>query len=127
MNFKYSVNTTRTGTSKIPLLRLRDDHRVNGEGCIKETNENSSPNLEIKAGTPKNFGFSKNLLNSTKHSGGGKTKSFNFDIKKKVLTAFNQQTEESYQRANTDKVKISSKNFGIINSYAAITTEGCVR
>jgi hypothetical protein len=33
----------------------------------------------------------------------------------------------NYRSANTEKVKISNKNFGMIEGYAAITTSGLVR
>jgi hypothetical protein len=126
MNLKYSVNTARNATSKNPMFRLRDDSRAITELYIKETNENASPNFEGKALTPKNFGGIKNILNSTKNAE-KKTKSINFDIKRKVLNVFNQQKNENLQKANIDKVKISSKNIGVIQSYAAITTEGYIR
>jgi hypothetical protein len=124
MNLKSSVNNT-TRINKIPLMRLAGDYRTNTENYTKETNENTSPNYEGKVTTPKTY-LLKNVLNTTNFSD-KKPKSFNFNIKKKVLSAFSQQKDDSYKRANTERVKISSKNFGIIHSYAAITTEGCVR
>jgi hypothetical protein len=126
MNFKYSVNTTRNSTAKNIVIKLKEESKHNNDVYIKDTNENNSPNFDGKAATPKSYGMIKNLLNSTKNSD-KKIKSINFEIKKKVINVFNQQKEENFQKANTDKVKISHRSFGIIHSYAAITTEGYVR
>ncbi len=67
-----------------------------------------------------------------------KVKSFNFDNKdSKMMKTFNSLNQfhtintdaplEAYQYPDLDKVKISHKNFGIVEAYAAITTEGIVR
>ena len=39
----------------------------------------------------------------------------------------NKKDSDNVLKANLDRVKISHKNFGVIESYAAITTEGLYR
>ena len=65
-----------------------------------------------------------------------KLKSLNINNQYKIIKSkhnvnqyytINTDTVDNYNYPNLDKVKISHKNFGIIEAYSAITTEGIVR
>ncbi len=104
-NFNLKIDSNYI-TNKLPL-----------SGSI--SNRNSDNNMEkklFKIMSVAELNKKKNEMSRTKlikNSDGGKEPNYNGTIEEK--------------KANLDRVKISHKNFGIIEAYSAITTEGLYR
>ena len=118
--FKYENSLCKSLILKNHINKLKDERTLTESGV----KENQSPNFELnRVITPKHIISEKMNANSLRYFD-KKTKSINLDSKKKINIL---NKEEIYESANTDRVKISHKSFGIIQAYSAITTEGIVR
>jgi hypothetical protein len=143
--YSSGSNTLSSGSSGI---KTQDKNNNLNDQCLKRImscNNNTTNNENVNKNVVNTILSSEKLkLNpliekgiSTK-SNEKKVKSFNFDNKdSKMMKTFNSLNQfhtintdaplEAYQYPDLDKVKISHKNFGIVEAYAAITTEGIVR
>lgn len=150
VGFSSKVNTPKTissasnnlssGSSGAKLFEKKNN--LNDETLKKymsfnynsSNNENTNKHLANKNSTTEN---KFKVQQSSNKPFEKKVKSFNFENKDskmiKTISSMNQfltiTTENAinYTYPNLEKVKISHKNFGIVEAYAATTTEGIVR
>ena len=154
ITFSSKVNTPKTFTSGSNNLSSGSSGAKFREKKGNFNDESLKKIASSNYNTINNENLNKNLINSVKSSeklklqtiidkcvliksNEKKVKSFNFDNKDakmiKTISSMNQfhtintDTLETYAYPDLEKVKISHKNFGIIEAYAAITTEGIVR
>jgi hypothetical protein len=146
-NFHYSANKNRI---KIQDLKINTNNNV--ENMSPNSNDGKTPsnilnvpstvkNFQIKKTQSPSFNTLNTMLNgsiSNKHS---ENKSDKKIFKISSITELNRKTidgrpnshivninnKKEEKTANLDKVKISHKKFGVIEAYAAITTEGICR
>ena len=100
-------------------------------------NENTNKNINNLTTSSEKLKLQTIDLCLTTKSNEKKFKSLNFDFidtikinninSNKQLHTVNTETLDKFEYPNLDKVKISHKNFGIVEAYSAITTEGLVR
>jgi hypothetical protein len=143
--YSSGSNTLSSGSSGMKTQEKKNNYNDETLKRIMSVNTNSSnienlnKNIVNTAGSSEKLKIH-SLIDKTiaTKSNEKKVKSYNFDNKEnnviKTMSSLNQfhtintdTPRDNFLYPNLDKVKISHKNFGIVEAYAAITTEGIVR